>query len=172
MPERELRQIPLTALFLAAAILLPQLFHLFGLGPTFLPMFLPVFAGAMVLSWKFALVLGLSSPLISWIFTGMPPLIPPVMPVMLLELGTTALLISWLRFHSKKPVWLALILGILWDRLLLFILVTLIAPVFGLTYPLFSTALVISGLPGIAMQLLVIPQFIPLVLKRFPEYER
>lgn len=171
MSERELRQIPLTALFMAAAILLPQIFHLFGLGPTFLPMFLPVFAGAMVLSWKFALVLGLSSPLISWMFTGMPPLIPPVLPVLLLELGTSALLISWLRFHRKKSVWLALILGIIWDRILLLFLVTLIAPIFGLTHPLFSTTLVITGLPGIVLQLLVIPQFVPLVLRRFPEYE-
>lgn len=169
MSERDLRQIPLTALFIAAAILLPQLFHLFGLGPTFLPMFLPVFAGAMVLSWKFALVLGLSSPLISWVFTGMPPLIPPILPVMLVQLGTAAILISWLRYHIKKSVWFVLIVAIVWDRLLLFILVTIIAPIFGLDHPFFSTALVISGLPGIILQIIVIPQLIPLILKRFPE---
>lgn len=172
MSDRELRQIPLSALFIAAAVLFPQFFHLFGLGAAFLPMFLPVFAGAMVLSWKFAMVLGLSSPLISWIFTGMPPLIPPVLPVMLAELGSTALFISFLRYHRKQPVWLALALGIVWDRLLLFLLVTVIAPLFGITHPLFSIALVAGGLPGIALQLIVIPQLIPMLLKRFPEYEQ
>ena len=172
MSEQELRQIPLTALFITAAVLFPQFFHLFGLGAAFLPMFLPVFAGAMVLNWKFALVLGVSSPLISWLFTGMPPLIPPVLPVMLVELGSTALLLSFLRYHQKKPVWLALILGILWERFLLFILVMVIAPLFGITHPLFSMALVAGGFPGIALQLIVIPQLIPMLLKRFPEYEQ
>lgn len=171
MSEQELRQIPLTALFITAAVLFPQFFHLFGLGATFLPMFLPVFAGAMILSWKFTLVLGVSSPLISWLFTGMPPLIPPVLPVMIAELGSAALLISVLRYHRKKPVWLALGIGILWDRLLLFFLVTVVAPLFGITHPLFSIALVASGIPGIVLQLVIIPQFIPLLLKRFPEYE-
>ncbi len=170
MSEKELRQIPITAFFITTAVLFPQFFHLFGLGAAFLPMFLPVFAGAMVLSWKFALVLGFSSPLISWLFTGMPPMVPPVLPIMLAELGSTALLISFLHFHRKKALWLALILGILWDRLLLFVLVMVIAPLFGLTHPMFSIALVLSGLPGIALQMVVIPQFISHILKRFPEH--
>ncbi len=170
MDDHELRQIPLTAFFIAAAVILPQFFHFFGLGATFLPMFLPVFAGAMLLRWKYALVLGIISPLVSWLLTGMPPIIPPVLPVLLVELSSSALLISLLRFRWKRQTLLSLIVAILWDRLLLFFLVYLIAPLFGLTHPLFSAVLIISGLPGIILMFLFIPWFVPAFEKRYPEY--
>ena len=169
MREHELKQIPTTALFIAAAVLLPQLFHIFGLGPTFLPMFLPVLTGAMFLSWKFALVLGIVSPLVSWVFTGMPPLVPPLLPLVTAELASSALLVSWLHVHRKKNVWIALLVSIIWDRSLLFALTYLILPVFGLQHPLFSATFVLSGTPGIILQIVIIPQLVPVLHKRFPE---
>ena len=81
MKESELKQIPLTALFAALAVALPQFFHMLGLGAVFLPMFLPVTAGAMLLSWKFAFTLALIAPITSWLITGMPPIVPPILPV-------------------------------------------------------------------------------------------
>ncbi len=170
MHEIDLRQIPLAALFLAVGVVLPQFFHLLGLGAAFLPMFLPVMTGAMLLRWKFAILPALFSPLISFMITGMPPLAPPVLPIIIVELVVVASLISLLRVHNKRDVWTALLIAIIVDRLLLFLLVWLILPLFGLEHPLFSLALVSTGIPGIVLQLITIPLVMKLIRDRFPHW--
>ncbi len=163
----ELRQIPLTAFLAVAGILFPQIFHLFGLGAVFLPMFLPVMLGGLLLSWRFALTLAVITPAASWLFTGMPPLIPPVLPVIIAELVLISLILSVMYVRFKLNFWLTLITAIVADRLLLFVLVSLIAPQFGWTHPLFSTALVVSGLPGIFLQITVLPLTMRLIKNRW-----
>ncbi|MHB2147635.1 hypothetical protein ACX8XP_01135 [Calditrichota bacterium LG25] len=167
MLQRELRQIPLTAFLAVAGILLPQIFHLFGLGAIFLPMFLPVMLGGLILTWRFALLLAVITPLISWLFTGMPPLVPPVLPVLIVELLVVNAILSLLHVHLKWNLWAALLLAILTDRLLLLTLVSVIAPLFGWRHPLFSLALVSSGLPGIALQMVVLPLTVRLIRERW-----
>jgi niacin transporter len=170
MSNNELRQIPLTALFAAAAVILPQFFHLLGLGPMFLPMFLPIMLGSFLLTWKFALVLAILPPLVSFGITGMPPLVPPILPIMLAELTVIALLISIITVHLKKTFWLALPIAILADRLLLFMIVSWIAPLFGYNHPIFTLALVGSGIPGIIMQIIVIPLALKLIYQKYPQW--
>jgi hypothetical protein len=168
--EEDLKQIPLAALFAALGVILPQFFHLVGLGAMFLPMFLPVMLGSMLLKRRFAFTVAVISPLASWLLTGMPPLAPPVLPVILLELSIISLTISTLRVHQQKPVMVALISAILIDRLLLFIIVIIIAPIFGFANPLFSIALVMSGFPGIILQLITIPLAMRFIQQKFPQY--
>ncbi|HES58841.1 MAG: hypothetical protein JW956_05160 [Calditrichaceae bacterium] len=170
MPNNELRQIPLTALFAAAAVILPQFFHLLGLGPMFLPMFLPVMLGSFLITWKFAIVLAILPPVVSFVITGMPPLVPPILPIMLAELVIIALVISVICVHLKKTFWLGLITAIIFDRLLLFIIVSWMAPLFGFTHPIFTWALVSTGLPGIIMQLIAIPLALKLIYKKYPQW--
>ncbi len=168
MDRSELRQIPLTALFAALGVVLPPVFHIFGLGSTFLPMFLPVMLGSMLLSWKFALVLAIFAPLTSWLLTSMPPLVPPILPLMTAELVLVALIISILHAHLQWSVWFTLIIAIIMDRLLLFIMVTFVASWMNLDPAIFSIAMVVSGLPGIILQLLVIPLALKLIQQKFP----
>ena len=170
MKESELRQIPLTALFAAVAVVLPQFFHLLGLGATFLPMFLPIMLGSLLLTWKFALVLAILPPLVSFLLTGMPPLVPPILPMMLIELIGIALILSIIHVHLKKPYWLALGLAILTDRLILFVVVSIVAPLLGFKSPIFTIALVASGIPGIILQIITIPLALKLIDKKFPQW--
>lgn len=170
MQESELKQIPLSALFIASGIVLPPVFHLAGLGATFLPMFLPVLLGGMVLTWRFALLTAVLTPLASWLLTGMPPVVPPVLPVMLVELSVAALLCSVIRVHLRKSVWLALVTAILADRLVLFLIVKVMAPLLGWNHPLFSISIVISGLPGIVLQLIIIPWVMKMIKSKFPQW--
>jgi hypothetical protein len=169
MDRSELRQIPLAALFAALGVVLPPIFHVFGLGSTFLPMFLPVMLGSMLLSWKFALVLAIFAPLTSWLLTGMPPLVPPILPLMLAELVLLALICSVLHVHLQRSVWFTLLIAIIADRLLLFFMVTFAASWLSLDPAVFSIALVVSGLPGIVLQLLVIPLALKLLQQKFPD---
>lgn len=164
-PE-DFRAIPVTALFIAAGVIFPQFFHLIGLGPMFLPMFLPVAVGAGILPLKYALTLGLITPLTSFLLSGMPPIMPPVLPVLMTELAVISLILSIGVYRLQMNVWLILILAVLADRLVLFAFVTLLAPLFGWDFPLFKIALLISGIPGIVLLFAVVPVSVLRLQKR------
>lgn len=156
------------ALFAALAIVLPILFHMVGLGAMFLPMFLPVMFGSAILTWKYAMLVAVIAPIVSNLMTGMPPVAPPVLPVMLVELVTVALSLSILHTHKQYSIWIALPVAILLDRLVLWSMVSLIAPLFGFDHPFFSASLVVSGIPGIVLQLALIPLLLKSLHRSFP----
>lgn len=170
MTEQNLKQIPLTAMFAAFGVILPQFFHLVGLGSTFLPMFIPVILGSMLLTVRFALLLAFTAPLVSWALTGMPPLVPPVLPVLITELVLMAVIISILRVHLKKSFWLAWITAVIADRIALFLLVSMLAPLLGWQHPMFSIALISSGIPGIILQAITIPAAVKLIKFKYPHW--
>ena len=172
MDQNELRQIPLVALFAALAILFPPLFHLLGLGPAFLPMFIPVMVGSMFLSGRFVILLAVFSPTISWLITGMPPIAPPILPVMIVEMLAAGLAISILRRMTVLPVWFILLIAIITDRLVLFMLVFFVAPLFDITHPFFTIAVLVAGIPGIVLQLLTIPLTVYLIEKKYPHWRQ
>ena len=57
---------------IALGMALPHVFHLAGLGPVFLPMFLPLILVAMTMELPFVLLVAITTPLISHAMTGMP----------------------------------------------------------------------------------------------------
>ena len=59
-------------LAIALGVALPHVFHLAGLGPVFLPMFLPILLVAMTMELPFVLLVAITTPLISLAITGMP----------------------------------------------------------------------------------------------------
>ena len=170
MEERELRQIPLAALFAALGIILPQFFHLLGLGSTFLPMFLPLMLVSMFLTWQYVIMIGLACPGISWLLTSMPPIVPPILPIMTIELIGTGLVISLLRYYTNLSVVVILVLAILTDRLILLGMIFFIAPILGINHPLFTIGFLAAGTPGIILQLLVIPYVVHLIEKKYPHW--
>ena len=172
MQDTEIRQIPLTALIIALAVVFPQFFHLIGLGAAFLPMYLPIMIGSMFLSWKFVVLSAVISPLISWLITGMPPIVPPVLPVLIIELLVIGILISLLRQYSQLSVWLITILAVLADRIILLLLVEGIAPLLGITSEFFSAAVVLAGLPGSIVQISVVPFTVLLIEKKYPQWKK
>ena len=135
-----------------------------------MPMFLPVMLGGLLLRWRFALVLAVVTPLASFTITGMPPITPPVLPVMMTELMLISSILSLLHVHLQKNKWAALISAIVADRFFLFIVAYFLAPVFGLPQMFASFSLVISGIPGIILQLIVLPAALVFIEKKFPQY--
>lgn len=164
MKDTDIKQIPLTAMFIALGVIFPQLFHIAGLGPEFMPMFLPVMIGAMLLSFKFAVILGIFTPVISWFITGMPPAAPPILPVMIVELATVSVICSLIKVRYKKSVWLAAAAAIAADRILLFLISSVILPLTGYDDPLFPFVIAVKGVPGIILMMTAVP-----VIVRFAE---
>ena len=63
----------LSPLAIAFGVALPHVFHLAGLGAVFLPMFLPLVLVAMTMDLPFILLVAITTPLVSFAATGMPP---------------------------------------------------------------------------------------------------
>jgi len=151
-----------SALFMALGVLIPILFHAIGLGSVFLPMFWPVAMSAFFLPIPYALMVGGLTPILSSLLTGMPPISPPILQVMMFELVTLSGVVSALYKRTRLGlVWL-LAIGMLASRFVLFIIVYFLAPILGLPKVL-SIAAVVRGIPGIVF----IISLLPFIVRRF-----
>lgn len=152
------KQISLSALFVSMGIILPFFFHQFGLaGRVFSPMHFPVFFAGILLGPVSGAVVGFLSPILSFFLTGMPP--PYAVPLMALELPTYGATIGLFYRHLKFPLLISLILSMVAGRcafaLGIFILGALIE--LPISFVSFLEASFITGLPGIILQLILIP---------------
>jgi len=157
------KEITLTALFITLGITLPIVFHQVALaGRIFSPMHIPVFLAGIFVGPASGLIVGLVCPLLSFLLTGMPP--PYAVPLMSLELPVYGVSIGLLIRIIKLPVLsllLAMILGRLAFALGLFIFGLFLSLPYG--PEAFIKVSVIAGLPGIALQLILIPLLVEAV---------
>ena len=109
------RNIVFTILAIGFGITFPRVFHLVGLGPVFLPMFLPIVILALVTSPIYLLSAAIITPLLSTALFGMPGLTTSsIMIVQLSIIGTTIELLK-----SKNICgWIAIPSAILIERVL------------------------------------------------------
>jgi|Deesub1362B_J571_1020462.scaffolds.fasta_scaffold04202_3 hypothetical protein len=160
MGEKRPKPVLLAAAVVAAGILVPVLFHQVGLGAVFLPMFLPIGLGAFFLPLWLVLLAGVLTPLLSSLLTGMPPLLPPVAPVLSLELALFGGIVAYLDRKGWRPFW-AVLLAFAVNRVVLLLVAWPLAPLLGLPEKLFGAGAVLFGLPGILLNLFLVPIFIP-----------
>lgn len=155
-------EILLGGLFIALALALPVAFHLVGLGSAFLPMFFPIILSGYLLQLRISLVVGLASPLISALLTGMPPFYPPIAFIMMAE-GVVLVALPYLLYQNlRMNLWLSLVLTIIGERLVLLLSIIIISKWLRLPGVVLGLSSLIKGLPGIILIFLTIP---PLVLK-------
>lgn len=147
-------------------LLLPTLFHALGLGRVFLPMYLPVLVGAFVLPLGWAVALGVLTPLLSALLSGMPPWFPPVALWMALELGFSALMANLLG--RKLPVPWALALSLLLGRCVYAGLVFLSAQLLSLPPGLLAAASWLSVWPGLLLAMWVVPLSVAALRRHMP----
>ncbi len=152
----ETQQMTLISLFIALCVIIPFVFHLAGLGAMFLPMFLPILLAGFVIRFPLAMLVGLLGPIVSSLLTGMPPLFPTAISMM--AEGMVASGVASFLFCSKKSsLWLALLLAIIAERMTRVLMIFLILPLFGLPAREWSIAEITLTLPGVALQLVLIP---------------
>jgi hypothetical protein len=141
----------------ALALVLPIAFHAVGLGSKFLPMLLPLLLNAFLVPWRWAVATGAVVPWISALATGMPPLYPPVAAAMSVECAVMAAVAALIYRRGRRSVWTALIPAVVAARLTSFGATFLLARIFGLPAAVASVARLLEGLPGVALQLAVVP---------------
>lgn len=164
--NKQSKQITTSGLLIATGIILPMIFHTFALGgQIFLPMHIPILLGGFLLTPLFAVLVGCATPVLSWLLTGMPPLFPGSIH-MLFELAVYAFVVSYLYHRRGTPLYLTLIVGMLAGRaaagIVNYVMLTsFFAGAFSIKA--FLTAMFVTALPGIALQLVMIPIMVRLL---------
>jgi hypothetical protein len=152
----------LGGLLMALALVFPVIFHMVGLGSSFLPMFFPVMAAGFILALPAAVVVGFMSPLVSALLTGMPPFFPPIAFIMMVEGVVLAALPVFLYQRYKMNIWATAVIAMLVDRLVLLISVLLLSRLLQLPEGVLTVTALIRGIPGT----ILIPLVIPAVIKQ------
>ncbi len=109
----EVRTYLVSALFIVANLLLPQLCHLIPQGGVILaPLSLVMLVGAYKFGWKAAVLAAVVSPLVNHALTGMPAWgVMPVMTVKLVGLALTAGLVAQRMKSVNILLLVAVVLG-------------------------------------------------------------
>lgn len=148
-------------LCVALGVVLPVAFHsVANAGSILLPMHIPVLLCGLVCGWPFGLACGALTPLLSSLFTGMPP--AAMLPSMIAELAVYGLVSGLLMQKIKTgklplDLYLSLITAMLAGRLVFGLLNALIFRAGSYSLPLWLTASFVTALPGIIIQLTVLP---------------
>jgi hypothetical protein len=159
----DLREISRAALVTAAGLALPWVFHALRLGHVFLPMYLPLLAGAFVLKPRSAAAAAVATPLVSAAATGMPPFFPPIAPWMAIELGLMASLASLLHRRRALPPWAIVAIVLVIGRTVYAALVYGTGLWLNLPTGVLTFASLLAGWPGMVLALVAVPAAVRLL---------
>ncbi len=171
MGKNKGKEVVIGGLFIAIGLILPMAFHAVGgAGAIFLPMHIPVFFAGVLINPYLAATVGVITPLLSSVLTGMPPFFP-IMPIMMMELATYGLITGYLVQSREMPILPSLGISMVAGRIAagftVWVLGSFFAP--GLPGPVtFITGSIVTGIPGILIQLV----FIPGVMAVLPVYPK
>ena len=157
---KPVKLLALTALFIAVGIILPSVFHAFGAGSVFLPMHIPVLMCGLICGPFWGLAAGVITPVLSSMMTGMPA--AGYLPSMLCELAAygffSGLFIQII--HTSRTfinLYASLILTMMIGRVIAGILNAIVFRAGAYSAAIWISAMFVQGLPGILIQLAVIP---------------
>lgn len=159
MQNKSLKKIIISAFFLAIGLVLPSIFHMFGgAGKIFLPMHIPVILCGFICGWQYGLVCGIITPLLSSVLTGMPVLIPFGISMMF-ELGAYGMISGFLYNRFNKNILVSLVIAMIGGRVVSCIAKIIILGVANkpFAFSMFLTGAFVTALPGIIIQLVLIP---------------
>lgn len=162
MKNSNLRHLTTGGLFIALAIVLPLVVHIFSqtAGISFSPLQLPVIISAIFLPIRYSLMVGVLAPLLSSLLTGMPPLLP-MAPLMAVECAAYAAILRAMLYKSTN-IYVALLASMVGGRLLYTLAAGLMFVGFagkgGFLAVVLSTF--INSWPAIVLQLIVVPLFV------------
>ena len=158
----------LGALFVALCVVLPIAFHSIpDAGSILLPMHIPVLVCGLICGWPYGFICGLLGPALSCLLTGMPPMV--ILPAMMVECAAygavAGLVLKFVRTKNMTAdLYIALIAAMIAGRVVSGIAKALIFTP-GITMTAWVTASFITALPGIVVQLVLIPQVVRLLMK-------
>lgn len=171
------RKTIIAAIFLSLGMVLPYFTgQIKELGDTLLPMHIPVMLCGLVCGAKYGFTVGMLLPILRSVTIGMPPIYPNSV-WMALELATYGFIIGYLYFSfQKKQIWwlyCCLITSMISGRIVWGIAKTVLLGISGkiFTFHAFILGGIVDSLPGIILQLVLIPVIIKLI-DMFSQYKK
>ena len=162
MNSTQLRKLTYSALYMAITLILPFVTgQIPEIGAMLCPMHIPALLCGFMCGWPWGVAVGFISPLLRSVMFGMPAMFPAAI-AMAFELavygGMAGLLYSRLP-RKKWMIYAALLISMIAGRVVWGAVQALLAGLSGnsFTWTLFLTGAVINAIPGIIMQLALIP---------------
>ena len=163
----------ISAVCIALCYVLPLVFHAFGAGEVFLPMHIPVLLCGLLCGAGYGAFCGIAGPVLSCVLSGMPSatgLISMVPELCVYGLASGLAL----RFvHTKNTyadLYLALVAAMLLGRVaggvakVLFYLSGM-SGMTALSMPLLASTYFVQSIPGIVIQLIILPTLVFTLMK-------
>ena len=158
-----LKNLVLSAMFLAIGLVLPFFIgQIPAIGKMLLPMHIPVLLCGLICGWQWGLGVGFVLPLLRSVLFNFPVMYPNAIG-MAFELAVYGLVIGYLYAHSKyqcvKALYKCLIPAMIAGRLVWGAVMVVLMGLGGsaFTWQLFIGGALLNALPGIALQLVLIP---------------
>ena len=157
------KNMTLAAMFLAIGLVLPLLTgQIPQIGNMLLPMHIPVFLCGLICGWQYGAIVGLVLPLIRYAIFGMPVLFPTgiAMSFELMTYGLVAgLLYGISRWQCVISLYRSLIAAMLAGRVVWGIVQVILLGISGngFTWQMFMAGAFLNAIPGIIVQLILIP---------------
>ena len=163
MKNQSVKKIVLSAMFISIGIVLPFLTgQIQYIGKMLLPMHIPVLLCAFICGWQYGLAVGFITPILRSFLFSMPLLYPSAI-AMAFEMATYGLVVGLLyRCFQKKrllSIYVSLLVAMISGRIVWGIiqLILLGFGANGFTLQAFIAGAVTNALPGILLQLLLVP---------------
>ena len=163
MKNKSVKNITLSAMFMAIGIVLPFLTgQIQVIGNMLLPMHIPVFLCGLICGWQYGLAVGLCLPLLRSVLFAMPPMYP-VAIAMAFELATyglvAGLIYSRSRWQCVISLYRSIIVAMLAGRAVWGLSEILLLGLRGnaFTWQAFAAGAFLNAIPGIIIQLIFIP---------------
>ena len=173
MHKKSVIKMVLAALFLALALVLPFLTgQIPEVGSMLCPMHIPVLLCGFFCGWPWGIAVGLIAPVLRSVTFGMPPMFP-VAICMSFELATYGAISGLLYANlpkKKVSIYVALLSAMVLGRLVWgaarFVCAGLDASAFGISA--FWAGAVTTAIPGIIVQIILIPLLVMALEKHNP----
>lgn len=162
MNSTQLRKLTYSALYMAIALILPFVTgQIPEIGAMLCPMHIPALLCGFMCGWPWGVAVGFISPLLRSVMFGMPAMFPAAI-AMAFELAVYGGMAGLLYSRLPRKNWMiyaALLISMIAGRVVWGAVQALLAGLSGnsFTWTLFLTGAVINAIPGIIMQLALIP---------------
>lgn len=171
MQEKSVARLVVAAMCLALCLVLPFLTgQIREIGSMLCPMHLPVLLCGFLCGWPWGLVVGAVAPLLRSALFGMPPLFP-IAVSMAAELAVYGFVTGLLSARLPKKLgwtYVSLIAAMLLGRVAWGLVRLLLAGLSGgaFTWAMFLSGALTTAIPGIIVQLILVPVIVTAVQKR------
>lgn len=158
-----IKKLVLSAMFLAIGLMLPFLTgQIQQIGNMLLPMHIPVFLCGLICGWQWGFGVGFILPLMRSLLFTMPKLYPHAI-AMAFELAAYGLIVGYLFSHARwqciKSLYRCIVAAMIGGRLVWGVAMVILLGIGteGFTFQAFLAGAVLNAIPGIILQLILLP---------------